>query len=192
MNDENITLEGNEEPETVEQPQAEEVKAEAKEPSKKDKKKLQKKTEELEKALAKSEEALKEANDKYLRMLAEFDNFKKRTAKEQESTYTGAYLDAVKELLPVFDNLERAVEFASDEGSKNGLVLIVKSFIETLGKMGIEQYGERGDEFNADIHTAVMHTEDPELGECVISAVYQKGYKKGDKVIRYAAVTVAN
>lgn len=189
MNEEEKKVNG-EEPSA--DPAQEEPCKEEKEASKKDKKKLNKKIEELEEKLGKVEAELKESNDRYLRMLAEFDNYKKRTAKESEGVYQGAYLDAVKELLPVFDNLERAVEYASDEASKNGLKLIVSSFLETLSKMGIEQYGARGDEFNADIHTALMHNEDPELGENVISQVFQKGYKKGDKIIRYAAVTVAN
>lgn len=180
--------------EELQQPQTEE-----KEPSKKDKKKEKKEIEALKienRALAQSLEkanAEKEASDdKYVRLFAEFDNFKKRTAKEQEGIYSTAYMDAVQTLLPVFDNIERALDYASDENSKNGLQMIVNNFRETLGKMGIESYGEVGDEFNAEIHSAVMHEENEEFGESTISLVLQRGYKKGDRVIRYAMVKVAN
>lgn len=167
--------------------------------SSKDKKNLKKHVKELEAKLEKAEkeskkatEALAEANDKYLRMLAEFDNYKKRTAKEGEAKYSNAYCDAVEALLPVFDNIERAAEYASDEQSKNGLLLIISNFKDVLSKMGITQIGEAGDEFNADLHNAVMHVEDESLGENTVAEVFQKGYKKGDKIIRYATVKVAN
>lgn len=169
------------------------------EPTGKEKKKLHKQLKELEAKLQKAEkeqdkakETLAEANDKYLRMLAEFDNYKKRTAKESEAKYSNAYCDAVEALLPVFDNIERAADYASDEQSKNGLLLIISNFKDVLSKMGVEQFGEVGDEFNADIHSAVMHIEDENLGENTIAEVFQKGYKKGDKIIRYATVKVAN
>ena len=167
--------------------------------SSKDKKHLKKQVKELESKLEKAEkeakkavDTLAEANDKYLRMLAEFDNYKKRTAKEGEAKYANAYCDAVEALLPVFDNIERAAEYASDEQSKNGLLLIISNFKDVLSKMGITQIGEVGEEFNADIHSAVMHVEDESLGENTVAEVFQKGYKKGDKIIRYAAVKVAN
>ncbi len=172
---------------------------EEKEPSKKDKKKEKKEIEALKienRQLAESVEKLEkekaEATDKYVRLFAEFDNFKKRTAKENEAVYSSAYMNAVEEMLPIFDNIERALEFAADEESKNGLQMIVKSFHDTLAKMGIEVYGNAGDEFNAEIHSAVMHEENEEFGENTISLVLQKGYKKGDRVIRYAMVKVAN
>lgn len=165
----------------------------------KEKKKLGKHVKELESKLIRTEselqkqkDLLSEANDKYLRMLAEFDNYKKRTAKEGESKYSNAYCDAVKALLPVFDNIERAADYASDEQSKNGLLLIISNFKDVLSKMGVEQFGEAGEEFNADLHSAVMHVEDDALGENTVAEVFQKGYKKGDKIIRYAAVKVAN
>ena len=125
-------------------------------------------------------------------MLAEFDNYKKRTAKEGEAKYSNAYCDAVEALLPVFDNIERAADYASDEQSKSGLLLIISNFKDVLSKMGVEQFGEVGDEFNADLHSAVMHVEDESLGENTVAEVFQKGYKKGDKIIRYATVKVAN
>ena len=161
---------------------------EEKEPSKKDKKKEKKETEALKienrrlsEALERSNGDLADANDKYLRLFAEFDNYKKRTAQEQKTVYSSAYMDAVEALLPVFD-----------ENSKNGLQMIINNFREILGKMGIESYGEVGDEFNAEIHSAVMHEENEEFGENTVSLVLQRGYKKGDRVIRYAMVKVAN
>ncbi|MBR6535224.1 MAG: nucleotide exchange factor GrpE [Clostridia bacterium] len=172
---------------------------EEKEPSKKDKKKEKKETEALKienrrlsEALERSNGDLADANDKYLRLFAEFDNYKKRTAQEQKTVYSSAYMDAVEALLPVFDNIERASAYASDENSKNGLQMIINNFREILGKMGIESYGEVGDEFNAEIHSAVMHEENEEFGENTVSLVLQRGYKKGDRVIRYAMVKVAN
>ncbi len=143
---------------------------------------------ELEAATVKAEEL----NDQYLRMLAEFDNFKKRTAKESEGIYANACADVVSELLPVFDNLMRAAEYAVDEQSKQGIEMIISSFVQTLSKIGVEQIGQVGDEFDANLHNAVMHIDDESLGENVIAEVFQKGYKRGDKVIRYAVVKVAN
>lgn len=166
---------------------------------KKEKKHLKKKISELESKLAaasaeaeKLKSALSEKDDKYLRLLAEFDNYKKRTAKEVEAKYSAAYEDAIKELLPVFDNIERAAEYAADESSKSGLLLIISNFREVLSKMGVEQFGAPGDEFDPAIHNAVMHVEDENLGENVLAEVFMKGYKKGDKIIRYATVKVAN
>ncbi len=197
MDNEEKTTGTPEEEEIKQEPREEEEKEE--ELSGKEKRKLGKQLKELESKLQKAEkeqdkakEALADANDKYLRMLAEFDNYKKRTAKESEARYGSAYCDAVEALLPVFDNIERAADFASDEQSKNGLLLIISNFKDVLSKMGVEQFGEVGDEFNADIHSAVMHIEDENLGENTIAEVFQKGYKKGDKIIRYATVKVAN
>ena len=172
--------------------EADEVSSKDKKNSKKQLKELQSKLEKAEKDAKKATDALAEANDKYLRMLAEFDNYKKRTAKEGEAKYSNAYCDAVEALLPVFDNIERAAEYASDEQSKNGLLLIISNFKDVLSKMGVTQFGEAGEEFNADYHSAVMHIEDESLGENTVAEVFQKGYRKGDKIIRYAAVKVAN
>ena len=180
--------------ETVEQETAEDA-----EKPKKDKKKEKKEIEALKienrtlsESLEKVQQEKAEAADKYVRLFAEFDNFKKRTAKESETIYSSAYMDAVEEMLPIFDNIERAAEFAADEESQNGLKMIINGFHDTLGKMGVEAYGAVGDEFNAEIHSAVMHEENDEFGENTISLVLQKGYKKGDRVIRYAMVKVAN
>ena len=172
---------------------------ESEEIGKKEKKHLKKKISELEAKLqsaeaeaAKYKAELNEKDDKYLRLLAEFDNYKKRTAKEAESRYSAAYEDAVEALLPVFDNIERAAEYASDESSKSGLTLIISNFKDILSKMGVEQFGEPGDEFDPAIHNAAMHVEDENLGENVLAGVFLKGYKKGDKIIRHATVKVAN
>ena len=197
MDNEETKKETPEEEEIKEKPEPEEEKEE--ELSGKEKRKLGKQLKELESKLEKAQKeqekaaaALSDANDKYLRMLAEFDNYKKRTAKENEAKYSNAYCDAVEALLPVFDNIERAADYASDEQSKNGLLLIISNFKDVLSKMGVEQFGEVGDEFNADLHSAVMHIEDENLGENTVAEVFQKGYKKGDKIIRYATVKVAN
>ncbi len=189
----NVTEEENKAPETPEDIHEEEA------VTGKEKKKLNKRIKELEAKLAETDKLLEktnsviaETNDKYLRLLAEFDNYKKRTAKESEAKYANAYADAVEALLPVFDNIERAVDYASDENSKSGLQIIINNFRDTLSKMGVEQFGQRGDEFNADLHSAVMHVEDESLGENTVAEVFLKGYKKGDKIIRYATVKVAN
>ena len=130
--------------------------------------------------------------DKYLRVLAEYDNFRKRSSRERDNIYADVKADTIAKLLPVFDNIERAVDYASDENSKSGLQIIINNFRDTLSKMGVEQFGQRGDEFNADLHSAVMHVEDESLGENTVAEVFLKGYKKGDKIIRYATVKVAN
>lgn len=149
--------------------------------------------------LAKAEEALKAANaeleeckDKYLRLAAEYDNFRKRSAKEKESIYGDAVSDVVGEILPIFDNLERAAIYESAEKVAEGLALTAKSVDSMLAKLNIEKFGAAGDAFDPNLHNAVMHCEDESLGEGVIAEVFQCGYKKGDKVIRYAMVKVAN
>lgn len=133
-----------------------------------------------------------ELNDKYLRMLAEYENYRKRTAKEKESIYTDAYFDALGSILPIIDNIERAAEYKDSEKVSEGIALILKSFNELLEKMNVSAYGAVGDEFDPNIHDAMMHIEDENLGENVIAAVFQKGYKKEDRVLRHAMVTVAN
>lgn len=176
-----------------------EVKTEAEETPKKNEKKKDKSREleaenlKLKEALEKAETALAESEDKYKRVLAEYDNYRKRTAKEKEGVYSDAYGDAIKEILPVIDNLERAAMFEDGEQVAKGVKMTLTQFLESLGRMGVEVIdAKKGDPFDPIFHNAVMHSEDPELGEGVISAVLQKGYKKGDKVYRYAMVAVAN
>lgn len=131
-----------------------------------------------------------ETNDKYLRTLAEYDNFRKRTVKERELIYQEAYMDAVKGIIPVVDNIERALEFASDENDKKGLELIVASVHGELEKMGVKEIETKN--FDPNLHNAVMHIDDESYGEGEIIEVFQKGYIYGDRIIRYAMVKVAN
>ena len=149
---------------------------------------------ETSKKLADAEAALAEEKDKYMRMLAEYDNFRRRTAKEKEAIYGDAIADTVKGLLPVIDTLERAAAGLSPEDAESplgkGITMTLKSAVDALAKLGVEEVPT--DVFNADIHNAVMHVEDETLGEGAIVAVFQKGYRQGDHVIRYAMVQVAN
>ena len=131
-----------------------------------------------------------EANDKFLRTLAEYDNFRKRTAKERDGIYADAYMDAVKSILPVIDNIERITAFATDEKMGEGINLIIASMKETLSKMGVTEIEAKT--FDPNFHNAVMHIDDESLGEGEIVEVFQKGYLYGDRVIRYAMVKVAN
>ncbi len=148
------------------------------------------------KALAAENEKLKkelaETSDKYLRMLAEYDNFRRRTQKEKEGIYADAYESALSAVLPVADNLERAALCTDGESLADGVKMIIKQFSEALGKLGVEAYGARGDAFDPIVHNAVMQIEDEELGENTVAEVLQKGYKKGDKILRHAVVKVAN
>ena len=143
--------------------------------------------------LAKTKEELAALNDKYLRMIAEYDNYRKRSDKEKSGIYASAYADAVKDILPIGDNLARASAFTDPESVKKGMAMIVKSYNEALTKMGLcEIDAKEGDAFDPELHNAVMHVEDESFGESVIVEVLQKGYKYGDRVIRYAMVKVAN
>ena len=162
-----------------------------------DKKRLKKLEADLadtQKKLEASEAALAEEKDKYLRMLAEYDNFRRRTAKEKETIYGDATADTVKGLLPVVDTLERAAAGLTPEDAESplgkGILMILKSATEALAKLGVEEVSV--DTFNPDYHNAVMHVEDESLPEGAIVAVFQKGYRKGDHIIRYAMVQVAN
>ena len=137
-----------------------------------------------------------ELSDRHLRTLAEYENYRKRSQKEKDSAYADAYTDVLKQILPVIDNLERAASYTADapEDDKlgQGVNMTLKSFEAALKKLGIEEIDAVGCEFDPLFHNAVMHTEDENLGKNVVAAVLQKGYKKGDKVIRYAMVQVAN
>ena len=140
------------------------------------------------------QKALDEKNDQFLRLYAEYDNFRKRSQKEKQDIYTSSKADVIKELLPVLDNFDRAAN--NTEGSfedyKKGIDLIFNQFNEILKKTGVESYGERGDAFDPNIHNAGMTAEDDELGENTVAEVFSKGYKLGDKIIREAVVKVAN
>ena len=157
-----------------------------------DDKKLKAELEEAKKKLEDKEKELLEQNDKYMRMIAEYDNFRKRTAKEKEGIYTDAFFDAIGQILPIIDNVERAAAFKESEQVAQGIEMILKSFNEMLAKNNVTAYGEEGEEFDPNIHNAVMHIEDESFGENVIAEVFQKGYRKDEKVLRYAMVKVAN
>lgn len=145
------------------------------------------KIEELEKDLAAAKEA-------HIRTLAEYDNYRKRTAKEREGTWIDAKAVCLAELLPMLDNFDRALGVTDSdfESYKKGVEMIYQGFCETLKKLGVEAFGEEGDEFDPNFHSAVMHVEDEALGENVLAQVFSKGYKLGEKVLRPAMVKVAN
>lgn len=133
-----------------------------------------------------------EMKDKYLRTLAEYDNYRKRTAKEREGIYADAYADCVQNLLPLLDNLERASQFTEGDQVAQGVKMILGTLPDILGKMNVSAFGAPGDTFDPAIHNAVMHVDDEQYGEGEIVEVFQQGYKYGDKIIRYAMVRVAN
>ena len=144
-------------------------------------------------ALEKAQKALAAEHDKYLRLAAEYDNFRKRSIKEKDARYADAKADTVGKFLPVYDNLERALaNETSDEAYKKGVELIMAELKKIMTGLGVEEFGESGDAFDPNAHNAVMHVENEELGENVIAQVFQKGFRIGDKVIRHAVVQVAN
>lgn len=134
----------------------------------------------------------KEQGEKYLRMAAEYDNFRRRSREEKEATYGSAMGDTVAELLPIIDNLERAAAFEDGEKVKEGLKMIYSSVSSVLEKLGIEVFGAVGDAFDPNIHNAIMHEEDDSGRENEITEVFQKGYRKGNRVIRFAMVKTVN
>lgn len=136
--------------------------------------------------------SLAEQNDKYLRMAAEYDNFRRRSREEKDQIYEVATAETVSELLPIIDNLERASSFIDADGVKSGLEMIEKSVKTVLEKLGIEEFGKVGETFDPNIHNAVLHVDDEAFGEGEIVEVFQKGYKKGKHVIRFAMVKSAN
>jgi molecular chaperone GrpE len=144
--------------------------------------------------LEKLRKQVADLNDRYVRLFAEYDNFRKRTANEKTSLYNKALTDAYSDLFPVLDNFERAYasEDTSPEDFKKGMDMIYKQVQEIFRKAGVEPFGEPGETFDPMLHNAVMHVEDPDKGEGEIVAVFQKGYKLGDKVVRHAMVQVAN
>ena len=164
--------------------------AEEKEENKKEKK--NKKIRDLEAKIEKLEAEGAEKDDKYLRLCAEYDNFRRRSQKEREGVYSDAYSDAINALLPVLDNLGRAVGCEDPKALSDGLALILKSFDEGLAKLGVEEIKALGETFDPERHYAVLHVEDENYGENEVVEVLQKGYTRGDKVIRYAVVKVAN
>ncbi len=143
--------------------------------------------------LEKAQKALAAEHDQYLRLAAEYDNFRKRSRKEKEALYADVKAETVAKFLPVFDNLERAIaNETADEAYKKGVELIMTELRKIMSGLGVEEFGETGDAFDPNAHNAVMHVENEELGENVIAQVFQKGFRIGEKVIRHAVVQVAN
>ena len=176
IKNENIT----EEPQAQKSEEPKEKKPKGKE------KELLKKIEEL-------EAAAKEKDDKYLRLAAEYDNFRRRSREEKDATYENAMADTVAELLPIIDNLERAAAYSSDSSVADGITMIFKSVEAVFAKLGVTAYGEKGEKFDPNRHEAIMHIEDPALGEDEIVEVFQRGYVyKEETVIRPAVVKTAN
>ena len=138
-------------------------------------------------------EQLAKEHDGYLRLAAEYDNYRKRTTREKENVYGTAKADTIKPFLAVLDNLERGVQqFEEGDGHRQGLEMICKQFIDVLGQMGVTEIPALGQPFDPEKHNAVMHTEDEAAGENTIVEVFQKGFMLGDKVLRFAMVKVAN
>ena len=131
--------------------------------------------------------------DKYLRLAAEYDNYRKRTAKEKESLWTDVKADTAGAFLPVYDNLERALkQDTADEAFKKGVEMTMNQLTEVLTKLGITEIPAQGQPFDPKYHNAVMHVEDESLGQNVVAEVFQTGFQCGEKVIRFAMVKVAN
>ena len=139
------------------------------------------------------EEKYNAEHDAHLRLAAEYDNFRKRTIKEKEASYGNGKADAVAKMLPVYDNLERALNQPTEDAAyKKGVEMTMNELVKIFTSLGVEIFGTPGDEFDPNLHNAVMHTDDESLGENVISQVFQQGFKLGDKVVRFAMVQVAN
>ena len=170
-----------------------EQKTETKDTLKKETEKYTKEIEALKKDLSDKEKSLEEQKQQYLRLYAEFDNFKKRSIKEKQQTYTDAKADALSAFLPVIDNIERAVSSDGDaEDIKKGVELIMKQVSEVMAANDISEIEAMGKTFDPNIHNAVMHIDDESFGEQEICDVFQKGYKIGEKVVRHSVVKVAN
>ena len=139
------------------------------------------------------EEKYNAEHDAHLRLAAEYDNFRKRTAKEKEQSYLNGKSDAVEKLLPVYDNLLRALkQETADAAYKKGVEMTMNELVKIFTGLGVEIFGAEGDEFDPNLHNAVMHIEDEALGENVIAQVFQQGFKIGEKIVRFAMVQVAN
>ena len=139
------------------------------------------------------EEKYNAERDSHLRLAADYDNFRKRTVKEKEQSYGNGKADAVEKLLPVYDNLERALnQPTEDEAYKKGVEMTMTQLVGIFTSLGVEIYGNVGDAFDPNIHNAVMHTEDDSVAENTITQVFQKGIKLGEKIVRFAMVQVAN
>ena len=139
------------------------------------------------------EEELAAERDKYLRLLAEYDNFRRRSAKERENIYTDVRCETLKKFLPVYDSLSRALAHTpEDDACRKGLEMIMTQYEKSLEQLGVVMIEAVGQPFDANLHNAVMHIEDENYGENVIVEEFEKGFKIGDKILRYSMVKVAN
>ena len=139
------------------------------------------------------EEKYNAERDAHLRVAAEYDNFRKRTAKEKEASYSNGKSDAIAKLLPVYDNLERALNQPTEDAAyKKGVEMTMTELVKIFTNLGVEIFGQAGDVFDPTLHNAVMHIESEDLAENTISQVFQKGFKLGEKIVRFAMVQVAN
>ena len=139
------------------------------------------------------EEKYNAEHDAHLRLAAEYDNFRKRTLKEKEAAYSNGKADAVEKLLPVYDNLLRALkQETTDAAYKKGVEMTMNELVKILNGLGVEIFGNEGDAFDPNLHNAVMHIDDENYGENVICQVFQQGFKMGEKIVRFAMVQVAN
>ena len=181
-------------------PEAEKKEEQAAEEEKTDKKSKKKKektytlTREQMEAAELAAKQLESVKDQFVRLTAEYDNYRKRTTKEKDNIYQDAKADTIKEFLAVYDNLERAMATEGDEDSphKKGLEMIFHQYQEILKKLGVTEIEAKGQPFDPEKHNAVMHIDDESLGENVVAQVFQAGFMLGDKVIRHAIVQVAN
>ena len=155
-------------------------------------KKADKKADAFQTEKEKLEKELADTKDSYMRVLAEYDNFRKRTQKEKESAYNDSKASTLALLLPVIDNFDRAIDNKTDdiEAYRKGIEMTYNQFKEIFNKLDVVSFGEVGEEFNPEIHNAVMTTENPDLPENSIAAVFEKGYKMGDRVLRFASVQI--
>ena len=187
---------------TAEEINSEEVEPSVKEAKDEKKSKKDKKNAKKEEAREEAETEVIEAHlspemavltDKYLRVCAEYDNFRRRSQKEKEALYGDIRAGVLLQFLPVYDNLMRALgQSTSDEAYKKGVEMIMNQFVATMEKLGVEKIESLGHSFDPNLHNAVMHVDDEEKGENEIVEVFQEGFKCGDKVIRFAMVKVAN
>ena len=139
------------------------------------------------------EEKYNAEHDSFLRLAADYDNFRKRTVKEKEASYGNGKADALAKILPIYDNLERALNQPTEDAAyKKGVEMTMNELVKIFTGLGVEIFGEKGDAFDPNIHNAVMHTEDADAAENTITQVFQKGFKLGDKIVRFAMVQVAN
>lgn len=147
---------------------------------------------EQEKKIEELTAALAAQNDVHLRLAAEYDNFRRRSQKEREAVYSEAYAEALAALFPVVDNLERAAMYTDGENVAKGVQMTLSAVKGTFEKLGVEEIDPVGESFDPNLHNAVMHVEDETLGESVVVEVLQKGYRRGERILRYAMVKVAN